>query len=86
MIARERACPGCGLVMPVSSSSSTHAYCNSSPKCWHVYGEVLADVALCDSVMDHVETSRKWAETVWAAWSEHHHAVAAFAAQYLAED
>ena len=46
----------------------------------------VVDVALCDSVTDHIETSRKWAETVWAAWSEHHHAVAAFVARYLARE
>lgn len=37
----EDACPGCGLVLPVSDGP-THAYIGSSAACWALFGEVIA--------------------------------------------
>jgi hypothetical protein len=38
----ERACPGCGLRMPLRPSLTGHGYYHASPECWSVYMEVLA--------------------------------------------
>lgn len=38
-----RACPGCGLQMPLRGSAVHHGYYNASPECWSVYTEVLAN-------------------------------------------
>lgn len=35
------ACPGCGLVLPISDGP-THAYIGSSASCWELFGELLA--------------------------------------------
>lgn len=37
----QRACPGCGLVMPVSEWAVYQGYYHTSPECWSVYAEVL---------------------------------------------
>ena len=34
------------------------------------------DVALSSSATEHADAVRRWSSTVWAAWSEHHAAVA----------
>jgi hypothetical protein len=36
-------CPGCGLVMPPSDSAAYDGYYNTSPECWSLYSEVLAE-------------------------------------------
>jgi hypothetical protein len=38
----KRECPGCGLLMPLSSKVTYDGYFNSSPECWVVFEEVLA--------------------------------------------
>lgn len=37
-----RACPGCGLQMPLRDDATYDGYYNASPECWSVYTEVLA--------------------------------------------
>ncbi|HUP59046.1 MAG TPA: DUF5946 family protein [Thermoanaerobaculia bacterium] len=37
-----RACPGCGLEMPLRESAVNAGDYNASPECWAVYTEVLA--------------------------------------------
>ena len=37
-----RACPGCGLEMPLRETAVNSSYYNTSPECWTVYTEVLA--------------------------------------------
>ena len=34
-------CPGCGVLLP-ETDGPVHAYIESSPACWAIYGEVLA--------------------------------------------
>lgn len=41
------------------------------------------DVGLCDSIEEHIETVRRWAQTVWSAWSRHHAAVASLVSLHL---
>ena len=36
-----RACPGCGLVLPLSDCSPNPRY-HTSPECWQLYGELSA--------------------------------------------
>ena len=43
----------------------------------------VADVALAASAAEHEARVRAWAAQVWAAWREHHGAVAALAARHL---
>lgn len=43
----------------------------------------VLDVALAESSDEHTERALGWARKVWAAWSEHHAAVAAFASWHL---
>ena len=43
----------------------------------------VCDVALADSPADHAAAVRRWAETVWAAWGEHHDAVSRLVTQTL---
>ncbi len=44
------------------------------------------DVALSDSVEEHIKTARVWAALVWKAWSGHHSEVAGLVDRYLALD
>lgn len=37
-----RACPGCGLVMPLDEGAVYDGYFYTSPECWSVFTEVLA--------------------------------------------
>lgn len=41
MSAGERACPGCGLRLPVSDRAFYDGYFNTSPECWSLYTEAL---------------------------------------------
>ena len=41
------------------------------------------DVAMADSFDSRVTIGREWARTVWATWSDHHAAVAAFVADHI---
>lgn len=36
-------CPGCGLTMPGSDTAAYEGDYNTSPECWSVYAEVLAE-------------------------------------------
>ena len=42
------------------------------------------DVALADSVVDHIRLVRQWATGLWSAWSAHHSAVAQLVAEHIA--
>lgn len=44
------------------------------------------DVALTDSVQEHIDTVEGWAKQMWAAWSTHHDAVADLVARQLPMD
>jgi hypothetical protein len=44
------------------------------------------DVAICDSVEDHIRVVREWAQLVWDAWSEYHAEVARLIAHHLRVD
>jgi hypothetical protein len=37
----ERACPGCGLKLPLREGAACHGYYHASPECWSIYAEVL---------------------------------------------
>ncbi len=41
------------------------------------------DVAMCDSVEDHIRIVREWSRSVWASWSAHHAEVARLISNYL---
>lgn len=43
----------------------------------------VLDVALTESVAEHMESAREWANQVWNAWSPQHVRVAALAAEHL---
>lgn len=44
------------------------------------------DVAMADSVADHMRLSREWAQSVWQCWSEHHAEVARVVTHHLKGD
>ncbi|HEX8982348.1 MAG TPA: DUF5946 family protein [Ktedonobacterales bacterium] len=37
-----RACPGCGLSLPISDSPAADERVNASPECWDLHGELTA--------------------------------------------
>jgi hypothetical protein len=43
----------------------------------------VCDVALADSLENHVRTVREWAEVVWASWSRYHGEVAELVERHL---
>ena len=43
----------------------------------------VCDVALAESMEDHVAKVREWSRKVWNAWSEHHSEIARFVALHL---
>jgi hypothetical protein len=56
-----QACPGCGIVLP-RSEGPTHAYMNSSPGCWALYGRLSsAPIARAQG-----SRSRRMAEDAYA--------------------
>lgn len=44
------------------------------------------DVALSDSVEEHIKSVREWAGMVWAAWSQHHAEIAGLVSEHLTLD
>lgn len=46
----------------------------------------VSDVALADSVEGHIISVKRWAESVWKAWSPHHAEVKHFVQRYLKMD
>jgi hypothetical protein len=45
----------------------------------------VADIALCSTMIDHIERVREWSRQVYAAWSDHHEAIGAFIDEYFYE-
>ena len=45
----------------------------------------VCDVALCDSVEDHIRTVREWARVIWETWSAKHGEVAHLVERHLPE-
>lgn len=43
----------------------------------------VLEVGLADSMEEHAERSRAWAESIWAAWSAHHDAVSRLVDRHL---
>jgi hypothetical protein len=43
----------------------------------------VIDVALCDTVSEHIQMVNNWASAVWEAWSPHHPAVEVFINKHL---
>jgi hypothetical protein len=41
------------------------------------------DVAMCDSVEDHIRVVREWAQMVWDSWSDYHDEVARLISDHL---
>lgn len=46
----------------------------------------VEDVLRSETSEGHAETVRRWADTVWQAWSDHHTDVARFTSEYLRLD
>ena len=46
----------------------------------------VCDVALVDSVEEHIRTVRAWADSLWKMWSQHHSLVAQFVTRHLIVD
>ena len=44
------------------------------------------DVAICDSVEDHIRVVREWSQVVWDSWGEYHAEVARLIAHHLKVD
>jgi hypothetical protein len=62
----------------------------SSTRDWPHYKPVtmrtsltVFDVAMCDSVEDHIRVVRQWANDVWDSWSEYHAEVALLVSDHL---
>lgn len=43
----------------------------------------ICDVALSDSIEEHISTVREWAGLVWQAWSQYHDEVADLVSHHL---
>ena len=46
-------------------------------------GLTACDVALCDSVEEHIDIVRAWAGSLWSAWAPHHAAVAGLVERHI---
>ena len=46
----------------------------------------VADVARAESIQDHIRLVRKWAASVWPAWSPHHQTISRLVAEHLGMD
>ena len=58
-------------------ASHVHAWPHFLPATYQTM--TVFDVALADSVEDHIRLVRQWATGLWSAWSAHHSAVAQLA-------
>jgi len=49
----------------------------------HRKGLTVFDVAICDSVEEHIRVVREWANEVWDSWAEYHPEVATLISHHL---